>query len=95
MSLFLNGNVKQDTKYHQLRPNSTINRFLTGVVNSLSLHHWKISVIHFPMGTITHLTLQSKAADLYSRARQLSPAPAVLVLESAGEAGQRPRLSPT
>ena len=38
-----------------------------------------MNVIDFPTGTITHLTLQSKAADLYSRARHLSPAPAVLV----------------
>ena len=45
-----------------------------------------MNVIDFPTGTITHLTLQSKATDLYSRARQLSPAPAVLVLESAEEA---------
>ena len=54
-----------------------------------------MNVIDFPTGTITHLTLQSKATDLYSRARQLSPAPAILVLESASEASQRPRLSPT
>ena len=27
MPLFLNGNLKQDTNYHQLRPNSTLNRF--------------------------------------------------------------------
>ena len=38
-----------------------------------------MNVIDFPTGTITHLTLQSKATDLYSRARQLSPAPFVIV----------------